>query len=284
MLSPIACAPPRYAGSDGRPLGGDGTFLEIGAFDGASESTTAFFEQCLGWRGILVEAQPQSFRTLLRNRPFTLNIRVAICPAHGFVRFSGDAKSFSRIGGNGTDGAVGLIRTKDAASPISVSCGPLGDYLSLLGVTRLDYFSLDVEGSELEVIESLRRAQGLSIGVFQVEVRGDGRRGEVMRALMRRGFSYVGQTRGRPSHANEIIDDVFVNMSHMARYWPQSCAFSPPAEEALVRTFVGSRETFPPDWRTFEAQLKHMEERSESCCKKSKVVGGPLGKCHCGGF
>ena len=279
----MACAP-RRAGSDGRPLGGDGTFLEIGAFDGASESTTAFFEQCLGWRGILVEAQPQSFRTLLGNRPFTLNIRVATCPTHGSVRFSGDAKSFSRIGGNGSDGAVGLLRTTDEKPPISVSCGPLGDYLSLLGVTRLDYFSLDVEGSELEVIESLRRAQGLSIGVFQVEVRGDGRRGEVMRALMGRGFSYVGQTRGRPSHANEIIDDVFVNMSHMARYWPQSCAFVPPADEGLVRTFVGSRETFPPDWRTFEAQLTHMEERSERCCKKSKVADGPLGKCHCGGF
>ena len=75
------------------------------------------------------------------------------------MRFSGDAKSFSRIGGNGTDGAVGLLRTKGAASPISVSCGPLGDYLSLLGVTRLDYFSLDVEGSELEVIESLRNGE-----------------------------------------------------------------------------------------------------------------------------
>ena len=232
-------------------MGGGGTFLELGAFDGASESTTAFFEQCLGWRGILVEAQPQSFRTLLRNRPFTLNIRVATCPAHGYVRFSGDAKSFSRIGGNGTDGAVGLLRTKGAASPISVSCGPLGDYLSLLGVTRLDYFSLDVEGSELEVIESLRTAHGLSIGVFQVEVRGDGRRGEVMRALMRRGFSYVGQTRGRPSHANEIIDDVFVNMTHMALYYPRSCAFATP------RTVAS-----PSNVTTFKAQLAHMEKAS----------------------
>ena len=197
MLSPIACAPPRYAGSDGRPLGGGGTFLELGAFDGASESTTAFFEQCLGWRGILVEAQPQSFGRVLKNRPFTLNIRVATCPAHGSVLYSGSAQSFARIGGNGTDGAVGVLRTKGGTPPIRVSCGPLGDYLSLLGVTRLDYFSLDVEGSELEVIESLRTAQGLSIGVIQVEVRGDGRRGRVMRALMGRGFSYVGQTRGR---------------------------------------------------------------------------------------
>ena len=33
---------------------------------------------------------------------------------------------------------------------VSVACGPLGAYLSLLGVRRLDFFSLDVEGAELE--------------------------------------------------------------------------------------------------------------------------------------
>jgi FkbM family methyltransferase len=186
-----------FVGSDGRPTGKGGTFLEMGAYDGVTESSSTFFEQCLGWRGILVEAQPQSFRQVLRNRPSTLNIRVAACPAHSSVMFSGDAVSFARAGGNGTDGAVGILPVKDQRPPISVSCGPLGDYLSLLGVTRLDYFSLDVEGSEPDVIESLGTAEGLSIGVFQVEVRGDGRRGRVMRLLMERGFSYVGQIRGR---------------------------------------------------------------------------------------
>ena len=171
------------------------------------------------------------------------------------MRFSGDANSFSRIGGNGTDGAVGVLQTKDLSPPISVTCGPLGDYLSLLGVTRLDYFSLDVEGSEPEVIESLRAAQGLSIGVFQVEVRGDGKRGQVMRALMRRGFSYVGQVRGKPSSANEIIDDVFVNMTHMALYYPRSCAFATP------RTVAS-----PSNVTTFKAQLAHMEKASKRCC------------------
>jgi len=174
-----------FVGSDGRPTGQGGTFLEMGAYDGALESTSTFFEQCLGWRGILVEAQPKSFEQVLRNRPSTLNIRVATCPAHSSVQFSGDANSFSRIGGNGSDGAVGILQTRDRQPPINVTCGPLGDYLSLLGVTRLDFFSLDVEGSEPEVIESLRTAEGLSIGVFQVEVRGDGKRARVMRMLMR---------------------------------------------------------------------------------------------------
>jgi len=246
-----------FVASDGRPLGG-GTFLEMGAYDGATESTSAFYEQCLGWRGILIEAQPKSFTKVLKNRPSALNIRVAACPAHGSVQFSGDANSYSRIGGNGTDGSVGVLQTKDGTPPVSVTCGPIGDYLTLLGVTRLDYFSLDVEGSEPEVIESLRTAQGLSIGVFQVEVRGDGRRGEVMRTLMRHGFSYVGQMRGKPSVANEIIDDVYVNMSHMARFYPQSCAFAVAGKEPV--------RSAARNVTTFQEQLTRMKRFTKRCC------------------
>jgi hypothetical protein len=265
-----------FVGSDGRPLAGGGTFLEMGAYDGATESTSAFFEQCLGWRGVLVEAQPTAFMKVLKNRPSALNIRVAgSCPAHGFVQFSGEAAAFSRIGGNGTDGAVGVLQNNaDHTPPISVTCGPLGDYLTLLGVTRLDYFSLDVEGSEPEVIESLSTAKDLSIGVFQVEVRGDGRRGEVMRALMRRGFSYVGQVRGRPSPGNEIIDDVFVNATHMARYYPQSCAFA----EATSQSVAGAVRNVT----TFEAQLTEMKQRTKRCCTDGgKSVPGWSIPCRC---
>lgn len=37
-----------------------GVFLEIGALDGVMYSNTSSFEHALGWRGILVEAQPHN--------------------------------------------------------------------------------------------------------------------------------------------------------------------------------------------------------------------------------
>ena len=37
------------------------TFLEIGAFDGVTESNTIIMERCLGWRGVLVEPNPRAF-------------------------------------------------------------------------------------------------------------------------------------------------------------------------------------------------------------------------------
>ena len=40
------------------------TFLEIGAFDGVTESNTIIMERCLGWRGVLIEPNPRAFDAL----------------------------------------------------------------------------------------------------------------------------------------------------------------------------------------------------------------------------
>ena len=45
-----------------------------------------------------------------------------------------------------------------------------------------------------------------------------------MTSLLRAGFAYAGQLHGRPSVSNEIIDDVFVNFTHLATHFPNSRA------------------------------------------------------------
>ena len=75
------------------------------------------------------------------------------------------------------------------------------------------------------MIESLSTATSLSIGVFQVEVRGDGRRGEVMRALMARGFSYVGQIRGAQREGRGA--HVFTPHAHMQASSPCNSGADP---------------------------------------------------------
>ena len=84
----------------------------------------------------------------------------------------------------------------------------------------------------------------------------------VMATLMGRGFSYVGQIRSLPTTANEIIDDVYVNLSHIERYWGRaSCAFAPPpargADDAVLPK---------PPYEAFERQLKFMTSATRSCC------------------
>lgn len=272
-----------FSDSNGRPSRG-GTFLEMGAYDGALESTTSFFEQCLGWRGILIEAQPNEFSKVLGNRPYTLNMRMAACRNHGSVRFTTGGTA-ARVRDPDAKDQVGLLHLGKEAPAIDVRCGPLGDYLELLGVHRLDFFSLDVEGSELEVIQSLRKTSSLSIGVFQVEVRGDGLRGKVMKMLMRMGFSYVGQIRARPSVANEIIDDIFVNLTHMQLHFPRSCALAPPPVEARGASARGAstgRRSHIDQYTRFPEQLELMVKRAQKCCRPPQTPGGSMGHCFCG--
>ena len=60
------------------------------------------------------------------------------------------------------------------------------------------------------------------MGVVLVEARGDGRRGAVLRALLGAGMRYVGQLYARGSEANDVVDDCFVNLTHLRVHFPQS--------------------------------------------------------------
>ena len=196
------------------------TFLEIGAFTGRVESVTWVFEKCLGWRGVLAEASPNHFDHLLGNRPAALTLRVAICPTGGNGRV--DFSTFS-VGGT-------FARVLDSSKPsesrrmdaVSLECRSLGRELRELGVSRLDLAVVDTEGMEEQVLASLL-AEGVSLGVVVVEVRGDGIRMRLLAALLRHGMRYVGQLSGRGSSwSNAVIDDVYANFTHLRKHFPTS--------------------------------------------------------------
>ena len=134
-----------FGGANGTVMRG-GTFLELGANDGLA-SNTLYLEQCLEWRGILIEGQPDTYELLRKNRPSTLALGTAICPKHGFVNFTQR--------GSGGDATAGIKTLMDhmhirrwrlgRVNEIAVPCGPLGDWLKMLHIGHIDFFSLDVE-------------------------------------------------------------------------------------------------------------------------------------------
>lgn len=220
-----------FVDTRGRPLdgiAGNATFLEMGAFDGLRESESLFFERCLGFRGILVEAHPLSFQKLLSVRKVSLNVRLAVCARFGWVNFTGPPESYSRA----NTSRMPLPKWAEAhveryerqtRHPMLIRCGPLGHYLHRLGVDRIDYMSLDVEGSELAAVKSLIDPKySISVGVLMVEVRGDGQRKPISETLLAAGLHFVGQIYGRPSPANEVVSDVFLNLTHMRLHFPAS--------------------------------------------------------------
>ena len=72
--------------------------------------------------------------------------------------------------------------------------------------------------------DTLRLLARHSAGMLIVEVRDDGQRGTIMRLLLERGLVYVGALHGRPSPANEVVSDVYANMTHLRAHFPRSRA------------------------------------------------------------
>ena len=232
----------------GQPLVG-GTFLEIGGANGLEQSNSWIFEVCLGWKGVLAEAHPRFYSQLLRNRPASLNLRFAACDPNagtGWANFSAErwtgAKIITRAEQQAAEGGSLSRKKLKMLQTLSVQCGQLGSFLSRLDVRRLDFLSVDVEGAELTVLKSLDFTR-LSIGVVLVEVRGDGVRAGVFKHMIKSGLRYVGQFQGIGTKANEIIDDVYCNFTHLSTYFPTSHA------AAALTTFRRSRNVLTGNTR-----------------------------------
>jgi len=149
------------------------TFVELGAFDGKTYSNTWVLEHCFGWHGLLIEGSPDNFAALRRNRPNPKNAlrNLAVCAedARGYVDFSargsqvsGDESAMSRSFKNewGAHHGSGSVR---------VPCQPLSRIMRESNMESAAFLSLDVEGSELKVIETV---DPTVFGAILIEVSG----------------------------------------------------------------------------------------------------------------
>ena len=243
---------------DGRPLPADSeaVVLEMGAVNGLEESNSRFFETCLDWRSVLVEPSTKNFEQIPRNRPNATSFHAAVCETARTVRLSLDVGTMPNIFGD--PGGRGE----------SVRCRPLAELLDEVrwapsGSRRVDYFSLDVEGAESEVIRSMGTTT--SFGVLTVEVSAGPRRVGIMRDLLARGFAYVGQISGRPSPSNYVISDVFYNRSHFVRFWPHSrAAEAPPTSPPPPPLFPNPAAAPKPPEDKFEKKRRLLQKSHDA--------------------
>lgn len=130
-----------------------GVFLEMGALDGLKYSNTKFFEDRLEWTGVLIEPIPSSFNDLRKNRPNAKSYQVAISKTEGDIEiYVNDA--VSSVKENTTDEFFNGWH-KGNVPVIKVPSRRLDSVLHDAGIKRLDFWSLDVEGSEYEALETM---------------------------------------------------------------------------------------------------------------------------------
>jgi len=148
----------------------NGTYVELGALNGMRYSDTRFFDQCLGWDGLLIESDPKMFDTLNINRPNAHQMNFApLCLEAGEKIQLTPAASTSRF-------VRHAMKSYDKANMnVNVPCGPLGPVLEDVFADHgmhINFFALDMEGSEDVVLKTIDFKK-VQIDVMMVGLKND---------------------------------------------------------------------------------------------------------------
>ena len=147
----------------------NGFFVELGANDGVKQSNTFYFEKNLNWKGILIEPIKKKYLKCLKyrsnNNYFYNNACVSFNYKHSKIKMiysdlmssinddeinnKVDAKKHAQ------DGKKYLLKNENIEE-VWVDTKTLNNIFEEINAPKLmDFLSLDVEGSELEVLNGI---------------------------------------------------------------------------------------------------------------------------------
>jgi len=121
----------------------------VGANDGITFSNSYFFEKELEWSGLCIEPIPETFKKLEQNRKCILE-NCAISDVEGIFDFVYIEGKNEMLSGFNREGVV-----KDVYKIIKVPTFRLDTLLAKHNIVKADFCSIDVEGTELDVIKSV---------------------------------------------------------------------------------------------------------------------------------
>ncbi|XP_062566664.1 uncharacterized protein LOC134228979 [Saccostrea cucullata] len=141
-----------------------GFFVEIGAFDGQFLSNTLWLERKHNWTGLLIEANPDLCQRIDKVQRHAWRMCACLSSATNQVTF---------IKGEAVGSAKEFVNEHHAkllnkSKTVTVPCFSLEEALNHVKRKHIDFFSLDVEGAEKMVLQSLRK--GLESQLFTVDV------------------------------------------------------------------------------------------------------------------
>ena len=144
-----------------------GFYIEVGGADGYTQSNTWHLEMYKQWKGILVEPNPVAAEQCRNSRPNSEVFNYALVSSEcsdteiKLLRrtvYSGDPGLMSSI----SDSPIREISEwiapatqTDITEEVIVQTTTLNDILESMNIDKIDFFSLDVEGYEIEVLKGL---------------------------------------------------------------------------------------------------------------------------------
>ena len=185
-----------------------GTYLEMGALDGITYSNTLFFERHSGWKGLLIEPNMAEFQHLVQNRDRNVCVNAAVCASTRDLHFI-DKFAVGGIYEFMTDSFQQTWHPEVVVENLPViPCFPLAEILERLQLRHIDFFSLDVEHAELEVLSTLNFAN-VRIDVIVVEADGlnPDKDAAVQELLFKNDFLYHGHVSQNDWFVHKLFSD-----------------------------------------------------------------------------
>lgn len=168
-----------------------GFYVECGALNGEKGSNSLFFERVRKWNGLLIEADPSNYAELKKKNRKAFSINACLSP-----RMTAAKLNFNKAFNMGR-----VIHNKEAErwmnqvgmkkDMVEIECFPLYSMMLALNRTTIDFFSLDVEGDELNVLKTIPYDK-LDIKMMTVEYAHGGSEGhEIQRFLEEKGYEVM---------------------------------------------------------------------------------------------
>jgi FkbM family methyltransferase len=171
-----------------------GVFLDIGAHDGITFSSSYFFETARGWTGTCVEPNPAVFEKLRAHRTCTA-LGCCVAGQEGVVPFrkvTGYSEMLSGIERNYHPDHRARVERElkqfgGTSETIPIEARTLPGIAAGNGLSEIHYLSVDTEGSEYEILQSLP-AEGLFVHALTVECNIEAERMPLVTLLDAKGF------------------------------------------------------------------------------------------------
>jgi len=187
----------------------NGLCIELGATGGGldTHSQTYDYEQRFGWRRILVEGNPNMKKPLLESSPLAFVASTAVCKdettlhylnyglVSGIVEFM-TPKFISAFypelhNSMVPPGNLSSVDWPKVANSEPIDCAPMSKILRQAKTTHVNYFILDTEGAELQILETVDFDR-VTFDVICIEVdppyRPDGYADKVVRFMHSKGY------------------------------------------------------------------------------------------------
>jgi FkbM family methyltransferase len=174
-----------------------GVFVDIGAHDGVSLSNSFFFEQARGWTGICIEPNPDTFQRLIANRR-TDALNCCVAARSGTVQFqkiSGYSEMLSGIAVNYRPEHRKRVDDElkqhgGSSELIAIEARTMSDIAAQHGLSEITYLSIDTEGSELEILQSMDLERPF-VHAVTAECNFDDAKTQMVSLMYRHGFDCV---------------------------------------------------------------------------------------------